>query len=132
MWKSPIMTFELAVPVVAAIGSTSLSRSDSAYTAPSCSATSDWTWMYNQQEKPPCLTASFLVGACITKGYTILKLPAGFRYDPPSSITANICLCSWAVYNLYGACSLCQDQGNPLMTWDVWTTNCSNFKSDDR
>jgi len=89
----------------------------------------NWTWMDNAQHKSPCSTAAYLLGPCVSAGYVVTPLPDGHEYTPPAGSFLSLCVCSWAVYNLLNACTLCQGQQNGLTRWQLWTANCGSFTS---
>ncbi|KAF9449323.1 hypothetical protein P691DRAFT_812700 [Macrolepiota fuliginosa MF-IS2] len=100
-----------------------------AFNGPTCDTTQDWLWMDNRQQKSPCLTAAYLQGTCIGKDFSLAPLASNQKYDPPSVALANPCYCSWAVYNLYSACALCQGAQNGISSWASWNNSCAGNSS---
>ncbi|KAK2459786.1 hypothetical protein APHAL10511_008218 [Amanita phalloides] len=86
---------------------------------------SQYSWMSNSDGQSPCLVAAQLSGACATGNWDVPALPSGLHYTPPNSTTANYCTCSWAVYNLLGACTACQGVDN-INEWSPYIADCGN------
>ncbi|KAF9259176.1 hypothetical protein L218DRAFT_875458 [Marasmius fiardii PR-910] len=76
----------------------------------------DFVWTSNNQGLSPCFLLVAVSAPCIQGNSTIGPLPPGYQYEPPIKDrgTANRCTCSWAAYNLMGACTVCQ--GHNLST----------------
>lgn len=86
-----------------------------------------FSWMSNSVGHSPCLVAAELQSLCSGGDWTVPALPHlpnGDRqaYNSPDASNRNVCICSWAVYNLMSACAACQDGG--WRSWPVWSTAC--------
>ncbi|KAF8337681.1 hypothetical protein F5887DRAFT_528882 [Amanita rubescens] len=90
---------------------------------------SQFSWMDNSAGQSPCLLAATLDASCFTSGWVIEPVGSTGNYPPPNSSLATCCSCSWAVYNLVGACTACQDSTN-IYDWNAYTTNCANYLTD--
>ncbi|KAI9572526.1 hypothetical protein HD554DRAFT_2168219 [Boletus coccyginus] len=91
----------------------------------------EYGWMNNTEQKDPCLTVAYVIGACVGDTWTQPALPSGYSYNSPNGTTATPCYCSWSCYNLMMACTLCQDPAytNEITTWPSFSQNCpSNYK----
>lgn len=91
-----------------------------------CSA--DYNWTDNESGLSPCLLASYLLGSCLTGDYGVWALPANSHYDPPNvgSMSSTPCSCSWSVYNLLGACTVCQGNVNSVVSWGFYKAECND------
>jgi len=92
---------------------------------------STFLWMFNSLNQSPCVVAGYLMATCGNGNYTVGALPNGDRYDQPGNgknLPLTTCSCSWAVYNLFSACTICQ-AGEP-MSWDTYDQDCTGFLSD--
>ncbi|TDL22385.1 hypothetical protein BD410DRAFT_788655 [Rickenella mellea] len=86
----------------------------------------DFAWMDNSESQSPCLVAAWLLGACQGGDFTLPALAnASVHYDPPSSLSANGCYCSWAVYNTLQACAYCQQGADTsIFNWTPFMSAC--------
>ncbi|KIL61795.1 hypothetical protein M378DRAFT_816355 [Amanita muscaria Koide BX008] len=105
-----------------------LVRGGNATTDVVCQST--FSWMNNGNNQSPCLVAAVLSGVCATAGgWNVPALGPNDAYSTPNSSTANACVCSWAVYNLLGACTVCQ--GSPdVDNWAPYNAGCGSFAID--
>lgn len=92
----------------------------------------DWIWMDNAQHQSPCLTAAYTIGPCASLNYNVPALTGSDQYGPPANSTVNACICSWAVYNLLSACTLCQGHQSSIPSWTSWIQNCGGSVSSTR
>ncbi|KAG7443391.1 uncharacterized protein BT62DRAFT_935003 [Guyanagaster necrorhizus] len=88
--------------------------------------TSDYDWTDNESGLSPCLLASYLLGSCLTGDYGVWSLPADSHYDPPNvgTMSSTPCSCSWSVYNLLSACTVCQGNVNSVLSWAYYKAEC--------
>ncbi|KIM71923.1 hypothetical protein PILCRDRAFT_489302 [Piloderma croceum F 1598] len=93
------------------------------------SCLSEFSWMNNGKGQSPCVVAAWEEEPCASSTWNIVALPPGFQYDPPNSTEANPCSCSWATYNLFAACTVCQSSTD-FVSWGDWQYNCGEFVSD--
>ncbi|PBK89248.1 hypothetical protein ARMGADRAFT_1033331 [Armillaria gallica] len=72
--------------------------------------TSDFIWADNAAELSPCWLLAYVLSSCLTDTYNVWALNNNTHYDQPGvgAISATPCSCSWAAYNLFGACTACQ------------------------
>ncbi|KAK0203213.1 hypothetical protein DFS33DRAFT_1276157 [Desarmillaria ectypa] len=87
---------------------------------------SDYDWTDNKSGLSPCLLASYLLGSCLTGDYGVWALPAASHYDPPNvgTMSSTPCSCSWSVYNLLSACTVCQGNVNSILSWAYYKAEC--------
>ncbi|KAF8337683.1 hypothetical protein F5887DRAFT_528936 [Amanita rubescens] len=88
---------------------------------------SQFSWMDNSDGHSPCLLAITLYASCFTRNWNLKRIGPKFRI--PNSSRANFCTCSWAVYNLLGACTVCQNSTN-IPDWNAYTMHCGNYLTD--
>ncbi|KAG7443352.1 uncharacterized protein BT62DRAFT_327161 [Guyanagaster necrorhizus] len=88
--------------------------------------TSDYDWTDNESGLSPCLLASYLLGSCLTGDYGVWALPADSHYNPPNvgTMSSTPCSCSWSVYNLLSACTVCQGNVNSVLSWAYYKAEC--------
>ncbi|KAL0573842.1 hypothetical protein V5O48_008106 [Marasmius crinis-equi] len=125
------------VTAVVVLGLSTLSQATSlqirASVQSSATCDSKFSWMNNKQNLSPCFLAAALTGPCLQGDFNISPLQPNSHYDPPtqSKGTATRCLCSWAAYNLYSACTACQNEVG-ILPWPSFRQDCpDNFISKD-
>ncbi|KAJ8088819.1 hypothetical protein PM082_014065 [Marasmius tenuissimus] len=126
----PPVTSVVVLGLSALSGATSLRSRASVQSNATCG--SEYSWMYNGQNLSPCWLASAVTGPCLQGDFNVGPLTPGNHYDPPTQAKSTVtrCLCSWAAYNLYSACTACQDQGASVLTWPAFRQECpDNFIS---
>ncbi|KAF9261984.1 hypothetical protein L218DRAFT_960948 [Marasmius fiardii PR-910] len=120
----------LSLPVIS--GATMLpSKRASVQSNATCA--SEFSWMYNRQNISPCWLAAALTGPCQQGDFNVPPLTPSNHYSPPSraSSTATRCTCSWAAYNLYSACTACQNEAG-ILPWPAYKQDCpSDYLSTD-
>ncbi|THU92583.1 hypothetical protein K435DRAFT_208246 [Dendrothele bispora CBS 962.96] len=90
-----------------------------------CLPGSQYAWTGNAQNQSPCLLAANAIAPCKgSGGWNVPALTDGVHYDPPTPSQANRCYCSWAVYNLLGACAACQGLADSIQNWIYYRQNC--------
>ncbi|KAJ6509082.1 hypothetical protein DFH09DRAFT_274725 [Mycena vulgaris] len=89
--------------------------------------TADFTWADNSHDLSPCSVASEVWGSCFSSVWNVPPLPQGQSYAKPDTDTTNLCTCSWAAYNLLGACTACQGFEPALPTWAAYEQNCGGY-----
>ncbi|ESK88337.1 hypothetical protein Moror_14808 [Moniliophthora roreri MCA 2997] len=94
---------------------------------------SDFRWSFNNAGISPCLLTAALIGACAQGDFNVWALPSGSHYSPPQNITVNQgtpvnkCACSWAAYNLFSACTACQERSESINNWAFYNAECGQF-----
>ncbi|KIK55272.1 hypothetical protein GYMLUDRAFT_47995 [Collybiopsis luxurians FD-317 M1] len=85
-------------------------------------------WADNNAGIDPCVVAA-MSQACNTDDHTLPPLQPGNHYNPPNlqNDTANVCTCSWAVYNLISMCTACQGAYSSLLPWASYSVGCQGF-----
>ncbi|KIK55275.1 hypothetical protein GYMLUDRAFT_879791 [Collybiopsis luxurians FD-317 M1] len=105
-------------------------------------------WADNNAGIDPCVVTA-MIQACNTDGksskgipvmlsetpavyhldHTLQPLQPGNHYNPPNlqNDTANVCTCSWAVYNLISMCTACQGAYSSLLPWASYSVGCQDF-----
>ncbi|KAG7086284.1 hypothetical protein E1B28_002248 [Marasmius oreades] len=89
-------------------------------------------WASNKEGSSPCLILAAVSAPCYGS-YTTKPLLPNEHYDDPDQTNRQItaCSCSWAAYNLLGACTACQGlESESIHSWPQYSTNCGNYKSD--
>ncbi|KIY62894.1 hypothetical protein CYLTODRAFT_494333, partial [Cylindrobasidium torrendii FP15055 ss-10] len=91
---------------------------------------SEYGWMNNEAGQSPCLVWAHVMTSCGTADFDVLAVSPNSHYDPPGKgkNEPSACSCSWAGYNLMGACTVCQGVGGGIDAWGPWKKECS--KSD--
>ncbi|KAG7086286.1 hypothetical protein E1B28_002250 [Marasmius oreades] len=102
-------------------GATSLSSRASVQSNATCGA--QYFWLYNHKSISPCWLAAAVTGPCQQGDFNVAPLQPDHHYDPPINATATRCLCSWAAYNLYSACTACQGEVG-ILSWPVYSQDC--------
>ncbi|KAK0207863.1 hypothetical protein DFS33DRAFT_1379413 [Desarmillaria ectypa] len=90
--------------------------------------TSDFTWADNAAELNPCSVVAYVMASCLTDTYYVWALSNDTHYDRPGdgAISATPCSCSWAAYNLFGACTACQAGSHASWGWAAYKANCGD------
>ncbi|KIL61800.1 hypothetical protein M378DRAFT_816028 [Amanita muscaria Koide BX008] len=124
--KWTVFTLWAALPAVVRGGLDALEkRNGNVTTSAVCQST--YSWMNNENSQPPCFVAATLSAACATAGdWNVPAVNSTYHYSLPDSSTANYCVCSWAVYNLLGACTVCQNSTS-VDNWSPYQAGCGNF-----
>ncbi|KIM66885.1 hypothetical protein SCLCIDRAFT_1147853, partial [Scleroderma citrinum Foug A] len=78
----------------------------------------------NSKGQNPCLVAAYVCSMCSNSLATVDPLQPNHYFPGPTIDGANPCTCSSITYNLFAACTLCQNN-TYLGTWGYWSTNCS-------
>ncbi|PBK91863.1 hypothetical protein ARMGADRAFT_1166057 [Armillaria gallica] len=114
--------------VIVALMAVALASASIVPRGPQTNATcsSDYDWTDNKSGLSPCLLASYLIGSCLTGDYGVWALPADSHYDPPNvgSMSSTPCSCSWSVYNLLSACTVCQGDVDSIPSWGFYKDEC--------
>ncbi|KIY64339.1 hypothetical protein CYLTODRAFT_425309 [Cylindrobasidium torrendii FP15055 ss-10] len=86
----------------------------------------EYAWMNNEAGLSPCLVWAHVMTSCGTEDFDVLALPTNSHYDPPGEgkNEPSECSCSWAGYNLMGACTVCQDTDGGINAWGPWKKGC--------
>ncbi|KAG7450924.1 uncharacterized protein BT62DRAFT_1001773 [Guyanagaster necrorhizus] len=90
--------------------------------------TSDFTWADNAEELNPCSLVAYVMASCLTDTYYVWALSNDTHYDRPGdgAISVTPCSCSWAAYNLFGACTACQAGSHASWGWAAYKANCGD------
>ncbi|KAK0475140.1 hypothetical protein IW261DRAFT_1647171 [Armillaria novae-zelandiae] len=94
--------------------------------------TADFTWADNAEELSPCYVLAYVMTPCLgTNTYNVLPLSNGTHYDRPGNNVVSVtpCSCSWAAYNLFSACTMCQSTSYSIWSWAAYKANCGNDSS---
>ncbi|SJL03202.1 uncharacterized protein ARMOST_06549 [Armillaria ostoyae] len=90
--------------------------------------TPDFNWADNAAELSPCYVLAYVMSSCLTDTYNVFPLSNDTHYDRPGdgAISATPCSCSWAAYNLFGACTACQTGSHATWGWAAYKANCGD------
>ncbi|KAL0573843.1 hypothetical protein V5O48_008107 [Marasmius crinis-equi] len=89
----------------------------------------NYDWLDSKQALSPCQLMAAVSAPCFQGGYNVSPLTANSHYDPPIGQDVTRCTCSWAAYNLNGACTACQGQTGSINTWPSYKEHCDGYIS---